>query len=287
MEKTPTKEEMIEEMIEQDINDIFQAGLKDTAYLYDVLSGNHDNKPFSQFTDKEIIDEWLNRGLGDDYMDEEEEFEEICEQLLKVWNKDKNNTMIVAREKIIDALVELDIKLIEKCYTIGDREYLDSVLRGEDFTPYSTLSDEKLNELYMQNIDKIEGNQLEAPPSEINIDLTAIEEKHNENGTMFRADIVFGDGTKVSVPFFADNTYDIDDLMEGCNEESSENRDALWEIFERQLWGDNLASLTFKVDNESQNQNDDQKLMQSIFDKNRLARERKNTTIESENKKPV
>ena len=52
--------------------------------------------------------------------------------------------MSIDRERIIDMLVKRDIESIVSDAARDDYSYLDSVLRGEGFTPYNQLSDDSL-----------------------------------------------------------------------------------------------------------------------------------------------
>jgi len=59
------------------------------------------------------------------------------------------------REAVISALVKKDICDIVESHKHKDYSFLDSVLRGESFTPYSKLSDEDLIKEYKEQFGSV------------------------------------------------------------------------------------------------------------------------------------
>ena len=56
----------------------------------------------------------------------------------------------MTREEMIDRMVRDDIGSIRKSLEKGDVSFLDSVLRGDGWVPYSRLSDEEVRREYRE-----------------------------------------------------------------------------------------------------------------------------------------
>ena len=54
------------------------------------------------------------------------------------------------RDEKTNALIENDIRMIEEAWLCGDTELLWAVLSGDGWVPYNQLTDEQLDETYLQ-----------------------------------------------------------------------------------------------------------------------------------------
>jgi len=57
------------------------------------------------------------------------------------------------REQKTDRLIENDIQSIDEAWVHGDTEFLCAILSGDGWIPYNQLTDEQLDEAYMEMMD--------------------------------------------------------------------------------------------------------------------------------------